>query len=168
MEIKLNNPNNFQDNWQFSQFHMPTIIDILQSNLKQITKVEIATPEDDMKRSTDIKVQVTGGDVAVRIRRKSSKFRDLTIRAFNKGFDTELHKLRHGYADFYLYLWECEDGSVCDWILVDIGIMRSSGLLYIEKEIKMNYDNTGFVAYSIDELYEYKAIIATSQSLVLL
>jgi len=159
---------NFQQNWDFSQKHMPAIIDILQNNLKQIVKIEIASQEDDMKRSTDLKIKLTTGDVAVRIRRKASKYRDLTIRGFNDGWETEIHKLRKGYADFYLYLWECDDESVCDWVLVDIGQMRSTGLLYMEKEIKMNWDGkTGFISFSLAELHEHKAIISTSESLTM-
>ena len=153
--------NAFKENWDFSEKHMPLIKQVLKNNAMYIVKIEIATPEDDMKHSTDLKIHVSSGDVAVRIRRAYMNFRDLTIRAKNGNAKTEIHKLREGYADWYLYLWTGADDLIADWILVDIQKMREAGLLNENRYIKMNKDGyTGFVAYGIKELESIGALIS--------
>jgi hypothetical protein len=167
METRPSNwKEDFNVNWSYSQTYMPAIIQILQSNLMKIVSIEIANEEDDMKHSTDLKIKMTAGDVAVRIRRPYRTFRDLTIRAKCGIQETEIHKLRKGYADFYLYLWECDEGDICDWILVDINKMRETRLLYHDKTIRMNRDNyTGFISFSLDELRQHKCLIAHSYTI---
>ena len=131
-----------------------------------IVKVEIATPDEDMKQSTDLKVTVTAGDVAVRVRRFNpdfcdKKYHDLTIRAFNEGYKTELDKLQEGFARWYLYAWANVNGGFNDWILVDIDKMRESGLFDTNRKVKMNKDGTtGFVAYNLSELVNVDALVA--------
>ena len=143
----------YEKNWQFSENHMDEIKRVLRSLAMHIVNIEIASFEDDVKRSTDLKVRITSGDVAVRVRRAYKAFRDLTIRAKNGNAKTEIHKLREGYADWYLYLWTNEKDVICDWILVDLNVLRASGLLNDDRLITMNRDGyTGFVAYSLAEL----------------
>jgi hypothetical protein len=152
----------FKQNWAFSETYMPDIKAILKRNAMHIVTVDIAPDEDDMKRSTDLKIRVSSGDVAVRIRRASynPRYRDLTIRAKNGNAKTEIHKLREGYADWYLYLWT-DDFGICDWVLVDIHRMRESGLLNESRPVKMNKDGyTGFCCYPVDELQSIGAIVA--------
>lgn len=156
----------FSENWDFAKSYMPLIVDILTKNAMYIVKVEIASPEEDMKQSTDLKVTVAGGDVAVRVRRYNLKFNDkkyhdLTIRAYNNGRRTELDKLRDGFAQWYLYAWADADGGFDDWILVDIDKMRNAELLAETRPVKMNTDKTtGFVAYSLSELASIDALVA--------
>jgi len=152
---------NFKDNWNYAERKMEQVKVILKSNAMHIVSIEVATPEEDMKQSTDLKIKVTAGDIAVRVRRPYRDFRDLTIRAYNKGSKTEVHKIREGFGDWYLYAWESEGGKLAEWILVDIDKMRESGLIYQDKEIRMNKDGyTGFVNFSLQELDSINAIIA--------
>lgn len=150
----------FEKNWKFSESYMDVIKSILRDNSANIVNIEIAEPEDDMKRSTDLNIKITSGCVAVRIRRANQKYRDLTIRALNGRAKTEIHKLREGFADWYLYLWTDENG-VCDWILVDINKMRAAGLLNTSRAIILNKDGyTGFCTYTILELESAKALVS--------
>ena len=124
-----------------------------------IVNIQVATPEDDMKHSTDLKVTVNSGDIAVRIRRDTG-FRDLTIRAKNGNAKTELHKLREGFAQWYLYAWT-KNGKISEWILVSIDAMRAAGLFSESRPVKMNTDGyTGFVCYQFHELENAGALIA--------
>lgn len=149
----------FDKYWDFSQSHLTDISKVLQSNLDKIVKIEIASREDDLKHSTDLKIKIQAGDVAVRIR-NNIPWRELTIRAYSNGYKTEIDKLKEGHADWYLYLWtDCSD-KICDWILVDIQKMRDGNLFNIDKEVRMNRDGTGWIAYTQDELNQVNAIIA--------
>lgn len=151
----------FKKDYSYSASMIGQVCEILKQNAMHIIKIEIATPDEDMKRSTDLKATVTGGSVAVRTRRPYRTFRDLTIRAHKNGNKTEIHKLREGYGDWYLYAWENEFGILSEWILVDINKMRSSGLLYESRPIQPNKDGvTGFISYSIEELKRCGALVA--------
>lgn len=154
----------FQQNWDWQLKHIEQIKEILKSQAFYIVNIEIATPEEDMKQSTDLKVKITAGDVAVRIRRSDCRFRDLTIRAKIGNSKTEIHKLREGYGDWYLYAWTLQE-RVSEWMLVDLNIMRNQGCFDVTRHITMNKDGyTGFVSYSIPELESYSAIVAKNVS----
>jgi hypothetical protein len=161
-------PNVARD-WGYAESKMDQVKKILRQNISDIVRIEVATPDEDMKESTDLKITVSTEDIAVRVRRWCSKcsYRDLTIRSFRRGgTKTELAKLREGYGDLYLYAWEDQKGALADWILVDINKMRKTGLLYEDKSTTFNIDGTtGFVAYSITELDKIGALIAKSTSL---
>ena len=151
--------NPFRNNWIFSEQHIGEVKKILKSQAMHIVNSEVATPEDDMKHSTDLKVTVTAGDIAVRIRRDTG-FRDLTIRAKSGNARTEIHKLRDGFAQWYLYAWT-KNGKISEWILVSIEAMRTAGLLSESRPVKMNTDNyTGFVCYQFWELESANALVA--------
>lgn len=150
----------FKDNWNFSEQHINNVKAILKENAFHIVSVEVATPDEDMKQSTDLKVVVTSGDIAVRIRRPYYDFRDITIRAYNKGRKTEIHKLRDGCADWYLYAWTNDEGGFADWVLLDINKMRDAGLFHENRNIQMNKDKTtGFVAYGLPEIYAVGGVV---------
>lgn len=150
----------FQNNFDWQLQYMEQIEAIIKSQAMHIIKVEIASPEDDMQHATDLDIKIVGGRVAVRIRR-DTLYRDLTIRAVNNGSRTEIHKLRDGYADWYLYAWTIGD-KIAEWVLVDISIMRLNNCFTKKRSITMNRDGrTGFVTYSIKELQKYNAIVAS-------
>jgi len=150
----------FQVNWDWQMTYMDDVREILKSQSMNIVNVEIATPEEDMKQCTDMKIVITAGDVAVRIRRDDCRYRDLTIRAYNRGYDTEIHKLRNGYGDWYLYAWT-SNNSIAEWMLVDINILRDNGCFSETRHITMNKDGiTGFISFSIPELEYWNALVA--------
>ena len=153
----------FQTNWDWQLKQMEDIKDILKSQAIYIIDIEVSTPEEDMKQSTDLKITITTGDIAVRIRR-DIPWRELTIRAFSGGNKTEIHKLRAGYGDWYLYLWTVKN-KISEWILVDINKMREAGLLSEQRPIIMNKDGyTGFVKYTIPELEYHGCLVARNNN----
>jgi len=163
--------NDFNNNWDFSQAYMPEIISILQANFTRIISIAQSTTEQDLNYATDLNMAISGGKIAVRVRRSSIGFRDLTIRATNKNHQTELEKLRHkdDVPSWYIYGWE-HNGKLTDWLLIDIEAMKKSGIIYDDRPVRMNPDGyTGFVSYSIPELYKSNAIAefkATSEVMV--
>lgn len=149
--------NEFDKNWDWQLNLMDDIKEILRKQAMYIVDIQIANEEEDMKYSTDLKIKITAGDVAVRIRR-DTPYRDFTIRAKNGNSKTEIHKLREGYCDWYLYLWTKEN-KISEWILIDLNKMREADLFSEQRPIKMNKDGyTGFVTYTIKEL-EYNSCI---------
>jgi hypothetical protein len=148
---------NFNQNWTFSEQYIGAIKTILQANAMHIVNVEVATPEEDMKHSTDLKVRITSGDVAVRIRRGNCSYRDITIRAFIYGHKTEIDKLREGYGDWYLYAWENPQcTAIQDWVLLDINAAQP--LFSETKYLLKNNDKTGFFTYHIKEFERMNAV----------
>ena len=153
-----------ENNMAFEKSVQRKVAEIINQNSMHIVEIGLADAQDDLKHSTDFKVRVTRGDIAVRVRRHSchgASARDLTIRAVCGNAKTEIHKIRDGYADWYLYAWEDEYGELSEWILVDIRRMRNTGLLYQDRHVIMNRDGyTGFIPYTKKELRKYECIIA--------
>lgn len=148
----------FKQNFDFQANFMGHVEKILKRVAHKIIEVKIATPEQDMKQSTDIVIILDSGAVALRIRRNTSH-RDLTIRAKNGAAKTEIHKIREGFARWYLYLW-ANDNTIKEWVLIDLDIMRASGLLEESRFVIMNPDGyTGFVSYKIPELESIGAVV---------
>ncbi len=149
----------FEIQWDYSQKHIDSMIEILKENAMHIVKIVIADAEKDTKQSTDLIVKVEGGDVAVRTRTKNIKFRDFTIRAKSYyGFKTELDKLREGFAQWYLYAWELDKGY--EWVLIDMDRVRDSGLLDCDYPVKMNRDGTGFINIRLSHLQLHDCIVS--------
>ena len=72
----------FNRNWDWQLNLMDDIKNILKSQAMYIVDIQIANEEEDMKYSTDLKIKITAGDVAVRIRR-DTPYRDFTIRGIS-------------------------------------------------------------------------------------
>lgn len=154
--------NDFENNWSFQQRYQSQIEIILRRNASHLIDIRVASADDDLQHATDMTLHIIGGSVACRVRRPYP-YRDLTIRAYNRGRKTELQKLREGNARWYLYLWEKTSGIIGDWILVDLDALRASDLLNNDRPIIMNRDGeTGFVAYTIQELIDANALAAAS------
>ena len=150
----------FKDNWEFQEKYIDVIRNILKDNAMYIVDVEVSTPEEDMKEATDLKIKITAGDVAVRIRRGICGFRDFTVRGYCDGNRTEIDKLQDGYGDWYLYAWENNTrNGIDEWVLINLNKARP--LFYDKRKVKMNTDGrTGFLTYSINELVEYGCIVS--------
>lgn len=132
----------------------PEVVRILKANAMHLLSIEVASPKEDQSEATDYTIEVRGGTVAVRVRRPNCSYRDLTVRAWRaSGAETELAKLRAGFARWYLYAWATGARIIGDWILVDMNMARADGLLVPDKPIRKNPDGlTGFVSYAVTEL----------------
>lgn len=149
----------FVKNWNFSEKYIPAITEIIKKNSMIVVNIKIASNLDDKQHATDLQVEVSGGNIAVRIRRGKYAYRDLTIRSYYKGYKTELEKLRDGHGDWYLYAWEdAIDDRICEYVLIDLALART--LLFTNLEEKTNRDGSKFVIITLDQLREYGAIKA--------
>lgn len=149
----------FEKNWGYSQEHINNMVKILKDNAMHLIDVRIADEYKDKNESTDLIIQVVGGDVAVRTRKTS--FRDFTIRSKSYyGQKTELDKLREGFAKWYLYAWESKDGY--DYVLVDMDVVRKCGILDIKRKEIPNIDGTKFIAINLSELADNNCIVSTN------
>lgn len=139
--------------------YMHCIEKFIKENAHSIIKIECADNESDTKKATDYKIQVIGGDVACRIRfdfetMKNNKkiYRDFTIRTRSKnGGKTEIDKIKEGFADWYIYIWERIDDDY-DYIFVDLNIVRESGILEVKRNQISNNDGTYFIAIPLKEI----------------
>ena len=141
--------------------HIPEMMRILRENAIYFMDIEVAGDYKDTEESTDLIVSVKGGaDVAVRTRFASCFFRDFTIRSRSFcGGETEIHKLRKGFAKWYLYAWELNNGFY-EWILVDLDCVRQNGLLDKDWTEKQNADGqTQFIIIPLKELWDVGAIV---------
>ena len=153
----------YQRDRQWADRYMEQVTDILRKNAMHIIKIELADDDSDMHQATDLFVKVSGGSVAVRVRR--SKFnnqeRDWTIRSSRpNGYKTELQKLREGHGDWYLYCWTNEHGTIDTYWLIDLGRVREKGLLDRQRYEFNNKDGTKFVAVRAGELAAIGAFAA--------
>ena len=143
-----------RQDWDWSDGYLGEIAKILRRNAHRILSIKVAGCNKDLKHATDMVIAVEGGDVAVRVRRAEyrKKWRDLTIRSWRAGgIKTELHKIKEGAGDWYLYAWSDGDKRLSDWMLVDLNKVRESGLL--NRPERANKDGrTRFIAISDKEL----------------
>jgi hypothetical protein len=147
--------------WQ-ERFY-PFVKRVLADNAMKMVKIDVADHEQDMKQATDFIVHIKGGTVAVRIRRDvASNYRDLTIRSKRpNGVETELQKIKKGFADFYLYIWTSKE-SIIDWWLVDVNKMRVAGMFDVPRHEIWNKDgSSAFIAFAPFELKKVGALLST-------
>lgn len=154
----------YSDDKKFAEKFIPQITTILKNNAKHIVSIVVAPYEDDALRATDIIIKVESGDVAVRLRREGylTKYRDLTIRSRRtSGATTELEKLKHGFARWYLYGWT-SGNNITSWALIDLDIVRKQGIFNRSWPEFPNKDRcTFFVAIPMRYLEENYCVIAS-------
>ncbi len=128
---------------------------------------ETATAEKDIQESTDLVLRLTGGDVAVRVRR--FKFGaaeplgfDWSIRFQTRyGHKTEIHKLREGFARWYFIgRANADETALFDYCLIDLDKCRAADIF--KDELWMIYPNDdgsagGYMA--LRELRRYNGCI---------
>lgn len=125
--------------------YLPQIERILKDNAKYIIRIVVAPQEKDIHKATDFIIQVDSGDVAVRLRNwsKWTIKREWTVRSkLDSGYETELSKLKKGYARWYLYGW-VQDDVVFSWMLIDLDIVRKEKILDMSWKEKANRDDYG-------------------------
>ena len=59
----------FNKNWDWQLQYIEQVKEIIRSQAMHIVNIEIASTENDLEHATDLEVHVTGGNIAVRIRR---------------------------------------------------------------------------------------------------
>ena len=157
----MSDPCSYKGNWDFSQKTMPEVVKLLKKNAHRFLEFSEASREDDLHHATDYVIAFKGGKIAIRVRRPQYEYRDLTIRAYNNGSKTEIHKILEGFANYYFYGWTDASNNIKEYILVDLDKLRESKLLADwQKHIRMNRDGkTGFVIISPFALLSCDALI---------
>lgn len=154
------NQETFAVNFEWQKNYMGHMIAVMRRYINQIVKFRYADMKEDMTQATDMVITVKDAAIAIRLRRESCRYRDLTIRATSRGgYDCELDKLRKGWGDWYFYGW-VKGEDLPEYMLVDIHKLRASGLLNQERRTIQNGDGTGFVSVSIKELEEHGCLVA--------
>lgn len=146
----MSDPCSYKGNWDFSQKTMPEVVKLLKKNAHHFIDFAAASRDDDLHHATDYIIAFKGGKIAIRVRRPNCEHRDLTIRAYNNGSKTEIHKILEGFADYYFYGWTNGNNEIKEYLLIDLNKLRQSPLLRDwQKHVIMNKDKkTGFVALS--------------------
>jgi len=156
----MKDTHDFTNNVRFQHAYMVEAYRILCSYMWGLVNFRLATEVEDTRQSTDAVLEVDGKvTIGMRVRRhkvypNGKTYRDLTIRALSKGGGkTELAKMREGWCDWYFYGWLTPDSRLSEFMLLEIEPLRRSGLLFDNRPITMNGDGTGFVSYTLKELY---------------
>jgi hypothetical protein len=145
----------FQSDKVWSDRYLPLAEEVLRKHLGAIAAVRVALDEEDCGQATDFMVESSAGAVAVRFRRPrhhpAGDFRDLTLRSRRlSGVPTELAKIRDGHARWYLYGWLRDDGTLEDYIIVDLDRVRARGLLDRPFHERSNQDGrTWFIVITV-------------------
>lgn len=154
---------------------VPEITNILKDNAKHIVNIVIAPHVNDTMQATDYIITVESGDVACRLRwwSKYTINKEWTLRSKrDTGAETELSKLKKGWARWYLYGWIIED-KLSSWMLIDLDQVRNTkingkGMLDFQWDMKSNRDKYGnldgthFIIIPNTILKQYKCIVSYS------
>jgi len=133
---------------------------ILLDNSNIFIDIKFSTLIEDTKYATDFTVNILNKNIAVRVREPDCKYRDFTIRAKAEyNGRTEIHKIKEGYGDIYLYCWKDINYKINEYMIIDINKLRDSDLLNIYRKIIMNNDNTGFIYIGINELEKENCLL---------
>jgi hypothetical protein len=146
----------------------PHAENLVRLHIGAVLDVQIATPEDDCRRATDFTIVTARGDVAMRVRRwrpHPSPYRDFTVRTSCACGPSELDKLRAPDGPgWYFYGWTERDGSIAEWVLIDLNEMRRQALFDPAAvdglwQRGRNPDRSTFVALKIAELRDRGCLV---------
>ncbi len=160
--VHLQEVNNMyrEKRWRSDQY-LDSFKDILERNSMHFLSMEISDEHKDTQEATDMVIKIEGGDVALRVREPSCSYRDLTIRSRSRwGHKTEIHKLKEGFGDWYLYGWGDGISTVKEYVLVDLHRIRNFKLFDRSWPEKSNGDGTQFISMPLGALEMCGCIIS--------
>lgn len=151
---------------EWTKMMFPQIRRILVRNAGVVMNIREASPQEDMTQGFDLILEMNNKEIAVRCRKPQHtvKYRDLTIRAKvpNPDMETEIHKVRQGKGDLYLYCWtdgKCDCPKIIEYIIIDLNKARKAGIFNADRKLIDNGDGTGFFAYGLQELADVGALV---------
>ena len=148
--------------------YVPEIKQVVRQVAGEIIEVRIADQDKDQHEATDYIVEISSGDIACRVRDQYFwRFGDFTLRYSRpSGNQTELEKIKKGYARWYLYAWDKRfTGKFTAWVFVDLDKLRNSGLLDRPRRIIPNGDgSSSFVYISLVELWQHGCITEANEA----
>lgn len=138
----------------------PVIKKIFIKNAHQFINFNEATKGEDLTQGFDCIINLESIKIALRIRHYTCKYRDFTIRWKNPNsiYQCEYEKIMEGKGDLYFYAWTNENDNINEYMIINLDLLRKSGIMNNEKPIKKNEDNTCFKVISIQELLKEKCI----------
>lgn len=144
------------DTFTDQQFEiLNSCIDVLDFNKAKRRGVTFnpAPAYDDMNLETDVIVFGTLR-IALRVRRGySTTFNDIALRScLPSGCRTEVHKIRDGLGDYYLYCWTSDGENITEWMLIDLDRFREEMDNCLSVYQHFNDDGSAFNTYSIREI----------------
>lgn len=109
---------------------------------------------DDQNLETDV-IMFGALRIALRVRNgQSSIYGDIALRSHKpSGCATEVHKLKQGFGDYYLYCWTTDGILVTEWILFDLDAFREVMDSCWANTIYMP-DGSAFNTYQISRMIE--------------
>lgn len=129
-------------------------------------QVAAGTAVADVHQGTDYTVGDTSWGVRVRKPGlpRPPALRDVTFRnQVASGAATEIDKLRAGGGPrWYLYAWGAEDGTLDDWVVLDMDTCRMLEAWQWGHLVR-NADESGFLALPLDVLWRSHVIVASSR-----
>lgn len=146
------------DNFKEQQFNiLNSYINQLDFNKVKNRGVTLSdAPEfDDQNLETDVILFGTLR-IALRVRSgQSSMYNDIALRShLPSGYRTELHKIKDGLGDYYLYCWTSDGINITEWILIDLDEFRKHMDECLEVFDHFNNDGSAFNTYSISKLID--------------
>lgn len=153
--------------YRYTEHTRKMIMSFIRKRAYLFVDVKESSFEQDTKQATDFIIVVSGGTIAFRIRDYVPYFdrheRDFTLRSrVPFGGRTEIHKIKDGFGDWYVYIWKDKKNVWEYYIIADIDKLRESGLLDIVRPDIPNGDGTFFRAYSIEELKNVECVVESN------
>lgn len=163
----MTDTHDFAKNVQFQHGYIMQAQYLISQYARYFIRFRLADAIEDTKQSTDAVIELENkATIALRIRRYKEYgaggkvYRDLTLRAQSKGGgQTELHKIRAGWCDWYFYAWLDKQNAMTEYMLIDVNRMRAAGIMAKDRRVIPNGDGTGFVSYTIKELHDSQSLI---------
>jgi hypothetical protein len=153
--------------WQFAQRHMPEIKRVI-SNLPAKVFFNLGDPtfKQDTEQATDLVLNLTGGNMAVRVRTRKQYDAalqwgfDWSVRSYANGYRNEIEKLKQGYVRFYFIAFSADDaGTLAAWWLLDVDRVLAQGILDKKWKRYKNNDNTEAMYIPVRDLEKAGCVI---------
>ena len=153
----------FDVGWAFSERHMPAVRDAIGSIPTRIfLDVATAPVERDQHEATDLVLRVSGGDVAVRIRKRAALWDcpEWSVRVRSRGgHKTELDKLLGGFCRWYFFGYGDGHDGLFAWWLLDLDVVRSAGVLAETWPRHTNHDGSVGMYIPLSSLAALECIV---------
>lgn len=156
---------NFDNNFSWQKEHAKQVMSLIKQNAGLLIDINTAIKDKDMKEATDFVINVSGGDIAVRLRKSGYPQRDLTIRhgPIIHGYEPETWKIANGFGRWYFYGWMDKNDIISEYVIVDLDIVRRNKLInpYGGYDYK-NKDGTGFIVIPLYKLEKCGALLTNT------
>jgi hypothetical protein len=159
MSKEINNKISYQEKYEY-----PIVLELLKSKLKNKKfKFVVATKQEDLTLGLDCKLIFKNRTLTVALRGRTfgyRKWKDMTIRIYNKGYKTEIDKINEGImSDIYIYyVLNPTKDKIVKCIIVNMKKLRKTCLNKLQKQ-NHNNDGTGLGYIEYKDLFENNCVM---------